>query len=125
LWCFQASFWWFFFSLLFHASMMSDLSVDAHDAVVSEGHPASYPPTSKNVVLDVDSTNKAQYYFGRTRHTKTEIRTHKSMPKNLGQKGFTKVVKICVKIMPDFMSKGQIDVKRGIIVLKMGCQRGM
>jgi hypothetical protein len=41
---FQASFWWFFFFLLFHASMMSDLSVDvvdAHDAVVSEGHPVS------------------------------------------------------------------------------------
>jgi hypothetical protein len=42
--CFQASFRWFFFFLLFHASMMSDVSVDvvdAHEAVVSEGHPAS------------------------------------------------------------------------------------
>jgi hypothetical protein len=41
---FQASFRWFFFFLLFHTSMMSDLSVDvvdAHDAVVSEGHPVS------------------------------------------------------------------------------------
>jgi hypothetical protein len=41
---FQASFQWFFFFLLFHASMMSDLSVDVvdtHDAVVSEGHPVS------------------------------------------------------------------------------------
>jgi hypothetical protein len=34
---------------------MSDLSVDAHDAVVSKGHPVSSPPASKNVVLDVDS----------------------------------------------------------------------
>jgi hypothetical protein len=44
LWHFQASFLWFFFFLLFHASMMSDLSVDvvdAQDAVVSEGHPVS------------------------------------------------------------------------------------
>jgi hypothetical protein len=35
---------WFFFFFLFHASMMSDLRVDvvdAHDAVVSEGHPVS------------------------------------------------------------------------------------
>jgi hypothetical protein len=34
--CFYASFRWFFFFLLFYASMMSDLSVDvvdAHDAV--------------------------------------------------------------------------------------------
>jgi hypothetical protein len=41
---FQASFQWFFFFLLFHASTMSGLSVDvvdAHDAVVSEGHPVS------------------------------------------------------------------------------------
>jgi hypothetical protein len=41
---FQASFRWFFFFLLFHASMMSDWSVDvvdAHDAVVFEGHPIS------------------------------------------------------------------------------------
>jgi hypothetical protein len=41
---FQASFRWFFFLLLFHASMMSDLSVDvvdAHDAEVSESHPVS------------------------------------------------------------------------------------
>jgi hypothetical protein len=29
---------------------MLDLSVDAHDVVVSEGHPISSPPTSKNVV---------------------------------------------------------------------------
>jgi hypothetical protein len=39
---------------------MSDLSVDvvdAHDAVVFEGHPVSSPPTSKNVILDVDSTS--------------------------------------------------------------------
>jgi hypothetical protein len=40
------------------------------------------------------------------------------MPENLGQKGLTKVVKFCVKITPDFVSKGQMDVKRGIIVLK-------
>jgi hypothetical protein len=43
---FHASFWWFFFFLLFHASMMLALSVDvvdAHDAVVSESHPVSYP----------------------------------------------------------------------------------
>jgi hypothetical protein len=46
------------------------------------------------------------------------------MPKNLGQKGLTKVVKICVKITPDFVSKGQMDVKRGIMVLKQVCQNG-
>jgi hypothetical protein len=43
---FQASFRWFFFFLLFHTSMMLDLSVyvvDAHDVVVSEGHPVSLP----------------------------------------------------------------------------------
>jgi hypothetical protein len=47
---FHAFFRWFFFFLLFHASMMSDLSVDvvdAHDAVVSKGHPIS----SKRVSL--------------------------------------------------------------------------
>jgi hypothetical protein len=42
LWRFQASFQWFFFFLLFHASIMSNLSVDAHNAVGSEGHPASF-----------------------------------------------------------------------------------
>jgi hypothetical protein len=41
--CFQASFRWFFFFLLFHASMMSDWIVDAHDVVESESHPASHP----------------------------------------------------------------------------------
>jgi hypothetical protein len=40
------------------------------------------------------------------------------MPENLEQKGLTKVVKICVKITPDFMSKEQMDVKRGIMMLK-------
>jgi hypothetical protein len=47
LWRFQASFRWFFFFLLFHASMMLDLSVDvvdAHDVVVSEGHLVSTSP---------------------------------------------------------------------------------
>jgi hypothetical protein len=39
---FQASFRWFFFFLLFHASMMSDLIVDAHDVVESEIHPTSF-----------------------------------------------------------------------------------
>jgi hypothetical protein len=33
----------FFFFLLFHALMMLDLSVDAHDAVESESHPVSAP----------------------------------------------------------------------------------
>jgi hypothetical protein len=54
LWCFQASFRWFFFFLLFHTSMMSDLSVDvvdAHDAVVSEGHPVSTLRTLLNAVI--------------------------------------------------------------------------
>jgi hypothetical protein len=41
LWRFQASSRWFFFLLLFHASMMSDLIVDAHDVVESESHPTS------------------------------------------------------------------------------------
>jgi hypothetical protein len=40
------------------------------------------------------------------------------MPENLGQKGLTKVVKVCIKITLDFVSKGQMDVKRGIMVLK-------
>jgi hypothetical protein len=40
------------------------------------------------------------------------------MPENLGQKGLTKVVKICVKIMLDFMSRGLIDVKRNIMMSK-------
>jgi hypothetical protein len=31
----------FFFFLLFHASMMSDLIVDAHDVARSESHPTS------------------------------------------------------------------------------------
>jgi hypothetical protein len=60
---FQASFWWFFFFLLVHVSMMSDLTmdvVDAHDAVVSEGHPVSSPPASENIVLDVDSTSSCR-----------------------------------------------------------------
>jgi hypothetical protein len=38
--------------------------------------------------------------------------------KNLGQKRLTKVVKICVKITPDFLSKGQMNVKRGTMVLR-------
>jgi hypothetical protein len=36
--------------------MMLDLSVDvvdAHDAVLSEGHPVSSPPASKNNVLNI------------------------------------------------------------------------
>jgi hypothetical protein len=40
------------------------------------------------------------------------------MPENLEQKELTKVVKICVKITPDFVSNFQMDVKRGIMVLK-------
>jgi hypothetical protein len=45
--CFQAYSLWFFFFLLFHASIMSDLSmdvVDAHDVVVFESHPVSQLP---------------------------------------------------------------------------------
>jgi hypothetical protein len=34
------------------------------------------------------------------------------MPENLGQKGLTKVVKICVKIMPELLSKGVNWLKR-------------
>jgi hypothetical protein len=44
------------------------------------------------------------------------------MPENLGQKGLTEVVKICINITPDFVSKGQKDVKRGYYGVKMGCQ---
>jgi hypothetical protein len=61
--------------------------------------------------VDVDAVLR-----GTTRHSKTKIRTHKLMPKNLEQKGLTKVVKVCVKITPDFMSKRQMDVKRGIMM---------
>jgi hypothetical protein len=46
------------------------------------------------------------------------------MSENLRQKGLTKVVKICVKITPDFVSKAQMDVKRGIMVLKGGVKNG-
>jgi hypothetical protein len=42
------------------------------------------------------------------------------MPANLGQKGLTKVVKICVKIIPSLFQRGQMDVKRGNMVLKQG-----
>jgi hypothetical protein len=51
LWRFQASFRWFFFFLLFHASMMSHLRVDivdAHNVVVSESHPISGEPVSQS-----------------------------------------------------------------------------
>jgi hypothetical protein len=41
------------------------------------------------------------------------------MPENLGQKGLTNIVKVCVKITPDFVSKwsngcqkGDYEVKR-------------
>jgi hypothetical protein len=40
------------------------------------------------------------------------------MPKNLEQKGLTKVVKVCVKITPNFVSKYEMDVKRGSMVSK-------
>jgi hypothetical protein len=40
------------------------------------------------------------------------------MPENLGQKGLTKVVKICVKITPDFVSIGLLEVKKGDYVVK-------
>jgi hypothetical protein len=56
--------------------------------------------------------------LARTRHAKTETRTHTSMPENFGAKRLTKVVKICVKIMPDFMPRGLIDVKRNIMMSK-------
>jgi hypothetical protein len=60
---FQASSLWFFFFLLFHASMMLDLNVDvvdAHDTVVSERHPVSSPLASKRVVLDFYSTSSCR-----------------------------------------------------------------
>jgi hypothetical protein len=56
--------------------------------------------------------------LARKRHAKTETRTHTSMPKNLRQKGLTNVVKVCVKITSDFVSKGQMDVQQGNMVLK-------
>jgi hypothetical protein len=36
------------------------------------------------------------------------------MPKNLGQKGLAKVVKMCIKIIPEFVSKGGIWCQRGV-----------
>jgi hypothetical protein len=42
-----------------------------------------------------------------------------SMPENLGQKGLTKGVKICVKIMPDFISKGSNGCQKGYNGVKM------
>jgi hypothetical protein len=35
--------------------------------------------------------------LGTNKARKTKIQTHTSMPENLGQKGLTKVVKVCVK----------------------------
>jgi hypothetical protein len=55
--------------------------------------------------------------LAQTRHAKTEIQTQTSMTENLGQKELTKVVKICVKIMPYFESKGSNGVKRGKMML--------
>jgi hypothetical protein len=40
------------------------------------------------------------------------------MPKNLGQKGLTNVVKIYVKILLEFVSRDKMDDKRGNMVLK-------
>jgi hypothetical protein len=56
--------------------------------------------------------------LGTNKARKTETRTHKLMSKNLELKELTKVVKICVKITPDFVSNCRMDVKRGIMVLK-------
>jgi hypothetical protein len=40
------------------------------------------------------------------------------MPENLRQKGLTKVVKICVKIMPDFVAKGAKGYQKGYYGVK-------
>jgi hypothetical protein len=56
--------------------------------------------------------------LARTKHAKPKPEHTRQCPKNLGQKGLTKVVKICVKICQIFVSKGQIDVRRGIIAVK-------
>jgi hypothetical protein len=58
--------------------------------------------------------------LGTSKARKTKTRTHKLMSKNLERKELTKVVKICVKITPDFVSNCQLDVKRGNMVLKRG-----
>jgi hypothetical protein len=58
-------------------------------------------------------TNKAR----KNRNPNTHVNSQK-----FGAKRLTKVVKVCVKITPDFVSKGQMDVKRGIMVLKRVCQ---
>jgi hypothetical protein len=42
------------------------------------------------------------------------------MPKNLGQKGVTKVVKICVKITPDFCVKETNGCQKGYYGVKTG-----
>jgi hypothetical protein len=55
LWRFQASFRLFFFFLLFHASMMSDLIVDAYDVVRSESHPTSGRRREAPIILDLIS----------------------------------------------------------------------
>jgi hypothetical protein len=54
------------------------------------------------------STNKAR----KNQNPNTHVNAQK-----FGAKRLTKVVKVCVKITPDFVSKGQMDVKRGIMVL--------
>jgi hypothetical protein len=63
--------------------------------------------------VDVDAvllgTNKAR----KNRNPNTHVNARK-----FGAKRLTKVVKICVKITPDFVSKEQMDVKRGIMELK-------
>jgi hypothetical protein len=55
--------------------------------------------------------NKAR----KNRNPNTQVNARK-----FGQNGLTKVVKMCVKITPEFVSKGQMDVKRGNMVLKRG-----
>jgi hypothetical protein len=58
--------------------------------------------------------------LARTRHAKTEIRTDTLMPENLEQKGLTKVVKICVKITPDFVAKESNRCQKGYYGIRTG-----
>jgi hypothetical protein len=52
---------------------------------------------------------------GTNKARKTKTRTHTLIPKKLKQKGLTKVVKVCVEITLDFMSKGSNGCQSGYV----------
>jgi hypothetical protein len=69
--------------------------------------------------VDVDAvlfgTNKAR----KNQNSNTLVNARK-----FGAKGLTKVVKICVKITPDFVAKGSNRCQKGYYDVKTECQHG-